>query len=282
MKHGFDKNTNKGEVYLKLISSQLLSFGGEAKGDKAGAIITPDFMISGLSRVYGPVGDELEEISNHSKINPAKYFFESIKDQPKDLLEGAKLLGGVLLSDILGEVSDLNPLDHNDNRIPRLVSEVRGNQQITEFIWETSDFKETEIFVHQDTTKLSVRATSMADIPEPGHKPKAPETHTFAEINDFKINIFSYIVLNFDQISFESWNGKKPDLNVSLNKLEPVSFGRELAFVNDLKKYIPIDGFSDPPNLDITERGIVASYSLALPDITLGVFSLRYLSLGAG
>ena len=293
LKHGFDKTHNPGEVYFKLTKSQLLSFGGGVKSDKVGAIITPNFKVLGVSRIYGPVGSSKgfglqDSYTSSKKTAQSSQLLAQSQDSTDDFdpkeffLNSAKFLGGIALSEILGTVSDINPLDDGDSRLPRLVSEVRGSQWVTEFFWETNKFQETDLFVPRGTTTLFIQATSTADIPDPGHAPQAPETHVFSEINDFEINLFSYIILKFDQISFESWNGKKPDVNVSLNKLEPITFGGRLEFINDLKKYIPIDGFSDPPNLDVTERGIVASYSLTLPDITLGVFSLRNLSLGAG
>jgi hypothetical protein len=61
-----------------------------------------------------------------------------------------------------------------------------------------------------------------------------------------------------------------------------VRFGGALAFVNELRKYIPSNGFSDPPALSITPSGISASYSLGLPTMPLGIFSLSNVSLGAG
>ena len=49
-----------------------------------------------------------------------------------------------------------------------------------------------------------------------------------------------------------------------------------------MRDLIPLDGFSDPPFLDITPQGIDAGFSLALPNVAIGVFNLSNLSLGAG
>ena len=51
-------------------------------------------------------------------------------------------------------------------------------------------------------------------------------------------------------------------------------FGGPLEFVNDLRKFIPSNGFSDPPALSVTPSGISAGYSLGLPTIAVGIFSL--------
>jgi len=60
-----------------------------------------------------------------------------------------------------------------------------------------------------------------------------------------------------------------------------VRFGGPLEFVNDLRKFIPGNGFSDPPGLSVTPSGISASYSLTLPAVEVGIFTLSNVSLGA-
>ena len=55
-----------------------------------------------------------------------------------------------------------------------------------------------------------------------------------------------------------------------------------LSFVEALKSLIPLDGFSDPPAIDVDASGIHASFSIALPNLAIGIFSLQNMSLGAG
>ena len=62
---------------------------------------------------------------------------------------------------------------------------------------------------------------------------------------------------------------------------EAVRFGGPLEFVNEMRKFIPGNGFSDPPGLAVTPSGISASYSLTLPAIGVGIFALSNASLGA-
>ncbi len=58
-------------------------------------------------------------------------------------------------------------------------------------------------------------------------------------------------------------------------------FGGPLEFVNEIRRFIPGNGFSDPPGLSVTPSGLSASYSLNLPAIGVGVFALTDASLGA-
>jgi hypothetical protein len=91
-------------------------------------------------------------------------------------------------------------------------------------------------------------------------------------------NLESFIVIHFEKIEFLASSSKKPDVDVVLDEIEFVGV---LSFVEAMKDLIPLDGFSDPPSLDVTAEGIKAGFSLALPNIAFGVFSLQNLSLGA-
>jgi hypothetical protein len=61
----------------------------------------------------------------------------------------------------------------------------------------------------------------------------------------------------------------------------PIEFLGDLSFLNTLRQFIPSDGFQDPPSLDVTADGITAGYSLPLPSIGVGVFSLENIALSA-
>jgi hypothetical protein len=49
-----------------------------------------------------------------------------------------------------------------------------------------------------------------------------------------------------------------------------------------LRGLIPFNGFSDPPDVQVSPQGITAGFSAGLPNIAFGVFSLENLSLAAG
>ncbi|KGN37588.1 hypothetical protein [Knoellia subterranea] len=89
-----------------------------------------------------------------------------------------------------------------------------------------------------------------------------------------------FIELKVETLEFTLLPGKKPDVNLVLAKPGMV-FGGPLSFVNALQDLVPFDGFSDPPYLDVSTQGIRAGFDLALPDISIGVFSLANLSIGA-
>ena len=114
------------------------------------------------------------------------------------------------------------------------------------------------------------------------NNPAEASLDVFCRLWDFSLDLIapaSLIALHFDKIEFFAGNGKKADVNVVFNGIEFVGV---LAFVETLRRMIPFNGFSDPPALEVTEEGIDASFSMGLPTVAVGVFSLQNLSLGAG
>lgn len=88
------------------------------------------------------------------------------------------------------------------------------------------------------------------------------------------------VKLNVDLIRFTVRGGQKPDIEVKF--ADPgVEFAGPLAFVETLRSLIPLDGFSDPPSVDVGPDGLKAGFSLALPNLAVGIFSLENLSLNA-
>ena len=82
----------------------------------------------------------------------------------------------------------------------------------------------------------------------------------------------------FDHLSFKAGSSGKAEVDVVIQKIEFVGI---LAFVEAIKELIPFDGFSDPPFLDVNPQGLTAGFTLALPSLSIGVFTLSNMSLGA-
>ncbi len=112
---------------------------------------------------------------------------------------------------------------------------------------------------------------------------KEPEFDVSCGLYNFTIDLIgpaeSFILLHFEKIEFFVRAGSKPDIDV---KMKEVEFVGVLSFVEKIKDLIPLDGFSDPPAIDVTASGIHGHFSIALPDVAVGVFSLQNMSLNAG
>lgn len=110
----------------------------------------------------------------------------------------------------------------------------------------------------------------------------APKIKVVCSLRKFDLVLIapaSFIELNFDKIEFSVDAAAKMNVDVLL---DDIKFVGPLSFVETLRDLIPLDGFSDPPYLDITPQGIDAGFDIALPSVSIGVFNLSNLSLGAG
>ncbi|MEZ5283941.1 MAG: hypothetical protein R2712_03850 [Vicinamibacterales bacterium] len=102
-----------------------------------------------------------------------------------------------------------------------------------------------------------------------------------AELREFSLNLFPsapLMRLQFDRIAFRAATGRKPEVDVVFRGIEFVGV---LGFIETLKELIPFDAFSDPPYVDVSTEGVTAGFDLALPSVSVGVFSLENISLGA-
>jgi hypothetical protein len=86
------------------------------------------------------------------------------------------------------------------------------------------------------------------------------------------------LTLKFEHIQIKKDAGKKIDVDVVFDRIH---FGGELKFIETLRTLIPLDGFSDPPYLDIDESGIKAGFTLSIPNIAIGMFSLENIKVAA-
>lgn len=84
--------------------------------------------------------------------------------------------------------------------------------------------------------------------------------------------------LRFRRIAFHTSSTGKAEVDVVFGG---IGFLGPLAFVDRLRELIPFDGFSDPPYVDISPEGATAGFDLALPNVSIGVFSLENVALGA-
>ncbi len=106
------------------------------------------------------------------------------------------------------------------------------------------------------------------------------EVSALAQMKDFTLHLFpkaELVRIAFNRFGFSAGSSKH-DLDIVIKNIR---FLGVLSFVEDLKELIPLDGFSDPPNIAVTPEGLTAGFGLALPDIAMGVFSITNMSLNA-
>jgi hypothetical protein len=274
---GFQGNAS--QLFLKLPMPHDLGFGGaqsEAKSDTLGALASPAMAIQGLSRVVGPVAAAPPTGTETVEDTLGKHVLSN-KFNPADFFNGAKILGGIDLGSVLSEV------DLTSAEAPRLVTRELPTAVEASFDWTTKvtqpDSDNLLVPGAGGDTILTMKGTMSAPI----GNPEGAAFDATATLTHFKVNLFGFIIIWFDELKFHASRGKKPDVSVSMHPgIDAVTFGGALEFVNEIRQYIPSSGFSDPPSLTVTPSGISASYSLNLPSIGVGIFSLTNASLGAG
>jgi len=112
----------------------------------------------------------------------------------------------------------------------------------------------------------------------------APTASVRCALTHFDLNLLGdkdagFIKLEFEKIEFTADASLKTNVDVGFSGIHFIGV---LSFVESLRSLIPLDGFSDPPSLTVDEHGIDAQFSIALPNLAVGVMSLTNLSLGAG
>ncbi|MGW4792864.1 hypothetical protein ACWEPC_10685 [Nonomuraea sp. NPDC004297] len=113
----------------------------------------------------------------------------------------------------------------------------------------------------------------------PDVRPAADVTCTLEEFDLVLLpGVLEAMRLDFRRVRFTVRAGEKPDVEVAFRDIE---FIGALSFVETLRRIIPLDGFSDPPMLDVSPSGVLARYGMPLPNLAIGVFSLENISLNA-
>jgi hypothetical protein len=129
------------------------------------------------------------------------------------------------------------------------------------------------IHLEKDSLVLAVHGTLRASGP--------PSVEVLAELRNFQLNLFAkdpLIQIPFERLSFKAGSSGKAEVDVVM---DDIVFGGFLSFIETVKELIPLDGFSDPPSVEVTPAGLTAGFSLTLPNLAIGVFSLSNMSLGA-
>ena len=248
--------------------AQAVFAAGKDVFDKLDAIVGDPSALAGLFEDPGEFGDKLDQLS--ATIGP---FRTAIADF--DLLpEGVRTpLTSALdeLEDVLGIAADL----------AQLLEQLTGDELTIRFDWnpEIASWPGTDPLFRANDTKGLVVAVEGKVKKNGASSPQISVTCSLRSFDLVLIAPASFIELNFDKISFSIDSAAKMDVDVLL---KDIKFVGPLSFVETLRDLIPLDGFSDPPYLDITTEGIHAGFDIALPTIAVGVLNISNLSLGAG
>jgi hypothetical protein len=274
--NAFNAASNKTGVFAELVNAVTAAF----PANMSGGVGTPNMGISGISKVMGPVGGAINDIVGGT-FDPKQFF----NDQ-------AKILGGILLSDILDKINSLTGGDTDNAKVPKITSRVvypkggDGKEDKnavplgveTKLEWRP-DVKDDplHIFKTNSNTKFELFARLFQDFD--GNPPKY---EVKGLLEDFTVDLIapvtSFIILKFNKISFNASDGAKMDVDPKIDK---VDFVGPLKFVQTLQDFLKSDGGGGPFSfsLDVSPSGVNAGVSLAIPNVQLGVLTIANMKL---
>lgn len=266
----FVKNDfKKGGVFLQLVNPLGVSF----SGDKTGGVATPDLSVGGLSRDFGTVSGAAAALDKFAggTFDPTQYFGG---------IASAKLLGFIPLTDIIQLILDVTGAPE---KVPKILTNRLPNQIVTNLAWKpdvkdwsigfaTVHFTAPDDQAHPEHLELDVTITT------PLTGGGSPDATVEGHMRSFDLTLFNVIGLHFVSVDFTAQVGKKLDMSANLGTIQ---FEGDLSFLNTLQQFIPSNGFSDPPDIDVTPQGVTVGYTLAIPSVGVGVFSIENISLGA-
>jgi len=276
--HGFDPATNPASLFA---SYPEVGFGvGAAAG---GGVAAPAVKLDALSATQGAMPRAMAGVVDTPTL--------------KSLLAGMKLFGTVDIADLLAPMAPpvvAGPAEGSDAdldaaladptaliRIPvirtRPVPGPGGvpSAHVTRLVWKPELLDAPPVTPAFELGRaqflLDVRTVTRFD-------GSPPETTVAGELRGFSLTLAGVVRVSMGTLTFVSLPGRKPDVSAEGVGLE---FVGALAFVDTIRRLLPADGFSDPPAISVGPEGIQAGFSLGIPTVGVGIFSLQNLSLSA-
>jgi hypothetical protein len=200
----------------------------------------------------------------------------------RNTLANFRLLEGAARQTLLNVLDAMmQALAVSDDVLRALLQVLFGDELTIRFNWNpriVSWLASGPIFHPNDPAGFSVAVEAKVK-KSGGGQPKLTVVSSLKHFDLILIGAAGFLELNFEKIEFRVGTADKMNVDVLLNDIK---FIGPLSFVETLRDLIPLDGFSDLPYLDISTQGIDAGFNVALPSISVGMFNLSNLALGAG
>jgi hypothetical protein len=271
---------NPAEVFARLVADGGNGLAATFRPEQSGGLVTPNFGIEGLSRRLGPV-PTADDLVN-GEFNPEEVFGDDVR-----------LLGGIPLSVVANKITKIRFTDAAPSagrKVPQWMSTVEDGAAVTRYNWhlrkDQADTDTAYLGEIGDTGLFSPELGAELEIVSEVCRPLDGSPGSFrscGRLTNFHVVLrpepeSRLVDLWFSSMTFVAGSEQKTDVSVDLRGVE---FLGPLKFVNALAQVIPLNGFSDPPDLKIDGNGAGLGYSLAIPAVGIGVFSLQHLSLSA-
>lgn len=246
----------------------------EFSADKAGGLSRPNLNLSALSGRKGLVSGD----PNHAaagQMDPAQYF-----GNIDAKLFGTFDLGQLIPIDQLTKLASaqVNAPEIRTHAVPdrrhpvQLITNITWEPQLQNFTAANSEID----FDAGSTFKLHVHIERNLD----GTPPASDAT---GHLTNFRVIIAGVIQLKIASIRFESVNGSKSMVTLDLASSQAITFVGALSFIQTLADILPPGLFGGSgPSITLGPAALRVTYTIGLPPITCGVFSLEHIAIMAG
>jgi hypothetical protein len=256
-------------VFLTMADTAL-----EMGAERAGGLAKPNTVVNAISSRGG--------------VLPDLFAAEVVDVQAMALaFGGAKLLGVFDLRDILADPGRLTdsafPPKLDDALRDRLLRD--ADSLLPAPLLRTTDLSDGVELRYLWKPKLRSAgplrldgASLLLDAQVVRGKDGAVRSAVLGNMKRFAFELGDLVTVRFEELAFVSRPGQKPDVKATGVEME---FGGALEFVSQLRRLLPKDCFGDGSIVEVTPSGIVAGYKVAVPTASVGVFTLRNLTLSA-
>lgn len=226
---------------------------------RTGALVKPDFDITAYSTSLGLVGGR-DALVASGEINPADFFASS-----------SKFLGLIELRDLVAPVAVTElkyALRTSERKLP-------GGATETTLTWAPK-LKASKYLTLRAGAALTLTAVYRVDPADP----QATTSKVSAELNNVTLHLLDgtasgpthFLAIDVERFHSLSESGQDPKFTAEIGNIE---FLGALKFVKALSDFL---SGGDAPDVRVTSAGIEVRSGFTLPDLDMGVFTLRNLS----
>jgi hypothetical protein len=242
--------------------------------EKSGGFATPNISLTALSARKGLVAGGADQAAA-GQIKPSDYFGAV----------DAKLFGTIPL----GNLIPLDPGQLTANaaqNAPTIKIELKPNKTaptsaVAHIDWnpQLQSYSVDPVEIEFDSSSklnLDVKITKAFD----GSPASMLAT---GKLVKFKLSLLGVVALQMNAITFTSQNHDKTIVVADLDANNPIVFEGPLQFIQTLANILPPGLFGgEGPVIKATQKALEVSYTLGLPPITCGMFSLQNIAIMAG
>jgi len=266
--HGLDANAG---VFAQVVGTPPpVSF----SADKSGGFARPNLALTALSARKGLVSGDPHDAAV-GVIDPAAYFGDI----------DARLFGTIDLGQLIPLDSITHRADAATNAPEMRTHAIPDRKQPTLLrtilTWtpQLQDYDDDPVSVtfDADGQTSSLELHVRLDQPLDG---TPPTSLAKGRLSNFELRLFGVIALKIGEITFESSNGAKSTVALQLASSRPIAFEGPLEFIQALADILPPGLFGGSgPSIALGPTALRVAYTLGLPPITCGVFSLEHIAI---